>query len=204
MSPNRSELEHSGVAQPIGCPIPATRPMHSSGCLFNEGKPAPAMQYGTTLSSANGNDRSSSAMVQSLMSPRCTLSLGELAHSLGHELTNSSSRVSHSPIINSRAFGVNTIFEWYLPLHQSYFNFPDISFSRSTSRSLLEEQAYSNRQVGSPRDPRIMQQVDHTILTHHLNVTPSQSANYSLDVTSIAICSGVVRNLVYSYSTKTK
>ena len=142
-------------------------------------------------------EKTGSAISQSLMSPRCTLSLGEISHNLLHEITYRSSIVWSSPIVNSRAFGVNTTFKWNLPPHQSYFNFPDIS--RSTSRNLLEEQdVYSNRQVGSPRDPRIMQQVDHTILTHHLNVTPSQSANYSLDVTSISICSGVVRNLVYS------
>ena len=188
---SRTELEPGNAALPMGCLFSTTRPKISSGCLFSERKPAPAMQHGAILSSADGIDR----MAQFLMRCRGTLSLGRIAGRLRRELI-SCSRFSHSLLINSTGVGFNTPFQSPLLTHQSYFNFPNFSVSRSTT--LPEGQAaYSTRQLGSPRDPRIMQQVDHTILTHHLFVTPSHSANYSLDVTSISICSGVVCDSIF-------
>ena len=76
---SRFELEPSGIATLISGPFSTTRPMHSSGYMFTERKPALAMQHGTILSSAAGVNRSASAMAQSFMSPRGTLSLGEIA-----------------------------------------------------------------------------------------------------------------------------
>ena len=198
---SRIELEPSGIATLISGPFSTIRPMHSSGYTFTERKPEPAMQHGAILSSPYGVDRSASAMAQSLMSPRGTLSLGEIAREARRELICRSSRVSHSFLINSTGFGVNTPFQYPLPNHQSYFNFQKFSVSQSTCLS-EEQAAYSTRQLGLPRDPRIMQQIDHTILTHHLLVTPSQSANYSLDVSSISICSGVVCDFDHYMSTR--
>ena len=141
---------------------------------------------------------SASTMAQSLMSLRGTCLLGEIAVDLRRELLPSS-RFSHSTLMNSTGFGSNTHFRCPLPTHQSQFNFPNVSDSRNNRlREGQTADASSKREVGSPRDPRLMQQVDHTILTHHLLVTPSLNANYSLDVTSISICSGVVCNSILS------
>ena len=184
------DQERSRVASLMTPFSSSTRPMHSSGCRFR--KREPAEPHGAILSGANSKGMSASTMAQSLMSLRGTCLLGEIAADLRRELFPSL-RFPQSNLMNSTGFGSNTHFHCPLPAHQSEFYFPN--FFESLNTRLPDGQAAdvsSKREVGSPRDPRLMQQVDHTILMHHLLVTPSLSTNYSLDVTSISICSGVV------------
>lgn len=111
----------------------------------------------------------------------------------------SASKISNSYLSNPTGFSNKDLLQ--LPvskgntsasigIHQSKFSnifdfFKIVAEAKSSDRQ-------SNQQIAQPRDPRIMQQIGQTNITHHLIVTPSQSEHYSLDITSISICSGVV------------
>ena len=172
----------------------STRQMHRSGCGFREREPAEP--HGAILTGVVSIGMSASTMAQSLMSLRDTCLLCEIAADLRRELLPSS-RFPHSTLMNSAGFGSsNTHFQCPMPTHQSQFNFSNFSDSRQTRLpDKKAATASSTRELGRPRDPRLMQQVDHAILTHRLLVNPSLSANYSLEVTSISICSGGVCKL---------
>ena len=184
-------LEPRRVASLMNRFSSSTRPMHCSGCQFRVREPAESQ--GAILSGAESVGMSVSNMAQSLMSCRGTCLLGEIAGDLRRELF--SSRFARSTLKNSTGFESNNHFQF--TAHQSQFNFPNVFDSRNTR--LPDRQAsrdFSKRELGSPRDSRLMQHADHSILRHHLLVTPSLSANYALDITSVSICSGVVRTAI--------